>query len=227
MRAMILAAGRGERLRPITDTIPKPMVKVGDKELLLWHILKLKKAGIKDLIVNSAHLSEKIVSFLGDGSKFGVNITHSVEGITGLETAGGIIKALPFFKGENFLVVNGDTFIDADYSQFMNALKSNEKARIYLVNNPEHNLKGDFTLDPESHNCTRGSQYTFSGVAVYSPCVFEGYPVEKRPLLPIFEKLAKEEFLKGEVLKGNWFDVGTIERLNNVNSYINSHNLTI
>ncbi len=225
MRAMILAAGRGERLRPITDTIPKPMVKVGDRELLLWHILKLKKAGIKDIIVNSAYLSEKIVDFLGDGSEFGVNITHSVEGPTGLETAGGIIKALPFFKGENFVVVNGDTFIDADYSQFIHQLNQGESARIYLVENPKHNLHGDFSLDPVSKNCSRGPQYTFSGVAVYSSSVFEGYPVEKRPLLPIFESLAEKQKLKGEILKGNWFDVGTIERLENVNSYIHSHNI--
>lgn len=225
MRAMILAAGRGERLRPITDTIPKPMVKVGDKELLLWHILKLKKAGITEIIVNSAHLSDKIVDFLKDGSAFGVSITHSVEGPTGLETAGGIIKALPFFKGENFLVVNGDTFIDADYSQFVKPLEKSERARIYLVDNPEHNPHGDFSLDPVNKNCSRGAQFTFSGVAVYSSEVFEGYPVEKRPLLPIFEKLAQNGELKGELLKGRWFDVGTIERLNNVNSYITSQNI--
>ena len=102
MRAMILAAGRGERLRPITDTIPKPLVEVGSKPLLVWHIEKLKKAGIKEILVNSAYLSQKIVDFLGDGSKFGVSITHSVEGSSGLETAGGIINALPFFKGEDF-----------------------------------------------------------------------------------------------------------------------------
>ncbi|MDY6415687.1 MAG: nucleotidyltransferase family protein [Succinivibrio dextrinosolvens] len=225
MRAMILAAGRGERLRPITDTIPKPMVKVGGKELLLWHILKLKKAGITQIIVNSAHLSEKIVSFLKDGADFGVSITHSVEGPTGLETAGGIIKALPFFKGESFLVVNGDTFIDADYSQFIHPLKKGESARIYLVENPEHNSHGDFSLDPQSKLCSRGPQFTFSGVAVYSSAVFEGYPIEKRPLLPIFEKLAQNRELKGELLKGSWFDVGTIERLNNVNTYIKSHNI--
>ena len=225
MRAMILAAGRGERLRPITDSIPKPMVKVGNRELLLWHILKLKKAGIKDIIINSAYLSEKIVKFLGDGSEFGVNITHSVEGPTGLETAGGIIKALPFFKGEDFVVVNGDTFIDADYSQFIHSLDKDASARIFLVENPQHNLHGDFSLDPVSKNCTRGPQYTFSGVAVYSSSVFEGYPVEKRPLLPIFESLAEKKKLKGEILKGNWFDVGTIERLENVNSYIHSHKI--
>lgn len=102
MKAMILAAGRGERLRPITDTCPKPLVKVGDKSLIEWHLEKLKKAGVTDILINSAYLSSMIVSYLGDGHKFGVNITHSVEGNSGLETAGGIINALPFFEGEDF-----------------------------------------------------------------------------------------------------------------------------
>ena len=165
MKAMILAAGRGERLRPITDTCPKPLVKVGDKSLIEWHLEKLKKAGVTDILINSAYLSSMIVSYLGDGHKFGVNITHSVEGDSGLETAGGIINALPFFEGEDFLVVNGDTFIDGDYKQFLTPLKAGVQARLYLVNNPEHNLKGDFSLD-EKGMCTRGTGYTFSGTEI-------------------------------------------------------------
>ena len=222
MKAMILAAGRGERLRPITDTCPKPLVKVGGKELLVWHIEKLKQVGITDILINSAYLSEKIVDFIGDGSKFGVKVTHSVEGASGLETAGGIIKALPFFEGQDFLVVNGDTFIDADYKQFLEPLENEYLARLYLVDNPPHNQKGDFKI--EDGKCYRGSDYTFSGTAVYKTKAFLNMPIEKKPLLPLFLKWSQIHELSDKPLCGKWFDVGTIERLNQVNSYIQNLN---
>ena len=219
---MILAAGRGERLRPITDTCPKPLVKVGGKELLVWHIEKLKQVGITDILINSAYLSEKIVDFIGDGSKFGVKVTHSVEGASGLETAGGIIKALPFFEGKDFLVVNGDTFIDADYKQFLEPLETEYLARLYLVDNPPHNQKGDFKI--EDGKCYRGSDYTFSGTAVYKTKAFLNMSIEKKPLLPLFLKWSQIHELSAKPLCGKWFDVGTIERLNQVNSYIQNLN---
>ena len=222
MKAMILAAGRGERLRPITDTCPKPLVKVGGKELLVWHIEKLKQVGITDILINSAYLSEKIVDFIGDGSKFGVKVTHSVEGASGLETAGGIIKALPFFEGQDFLVVNGDTFIDADYKQFLEPLETEYLARLYLVDNPPHNQKGDFKI--EDGKCYRGSDYTFSGTAVYKTKAFLNMPIEKKPLLPLFLKWSQIHELSAKPLCGKWFDVGTIERLNQVNSYMQNLN---
>ena len=222
MKAMILAAGRGERLRPITDTCPKPLVKVGGKELLVWHIEKLKQVGITDILINSAYLSEKIVDFIGDGSKFGVKVTHSVEGASGLETAGGIIKALPFFEGKDFLVVNGDTFIDADYKQFLEPLENEYLARLYLVDKPPHNQKGDFKI--EDGKCYRGSDYTFSGTAVYKTKAFLNMPIEKKPLLPLFLKWSQIHELSAKPLCGKWFDVGTIERLNQVNSYIQNLN---
>ena len=222
MKAMILAAGRGERLRPITDTCPKPLVKVGGKELLVWHIEKLKQVGITDILINSAYLSEKIVDFIGDGSKFGVKVTHSVEGASGLETAGGIIKALPFFEGKDFLVVNGDTFIDADYKQFLEPLETEYLARLYLVDNRPHNQKGDFKI--EDGKCYRGSDYTFSGTAVYKTKAFLNMPIEKKPLLPLFLKWSQIHELSAKPLCGKWFDVGTIERLNQVNSYIQNLN---
>lgn len=224
MKAMILAAGRGERLRPITDTCPKPLVKVGNKTLIEWHLEKLKKAGIRNIIINSAYLSSMIVSALGDGHSFGVNITHSVEGSSGLETAGGIINALPFFEGEDFLVVNGDTFIDGDYRQFLKPLKKGMQARLYLVDNPEHNLKGDFSLD-ENGLCKRGAGYTFSGTAVYSCKGFEHHEIKKEPLLPYLEKWSEEKTLCGEILDGKWFDVGTVQRLDTVNNYVREKQL--
>ena len=222
MKAMILAAGRGERLRPITDTCPKPLVKVGGKELLVWHIEKLKQVGITDILINSAYLSEKIVDFIGDGSKFGVKVTHSVEGASGLETAGGIIKALPFFEGQDFFFFFCDTFIDADYKQFLEPLENEYLARLYLVDNPPHNQKGDFKI--EDGKCYRGSDYTFSGTAVYKTKAFLNMPIEKKPLLPLFLKWSQIHELSAKPLCGKWFDVGTIERLNQVNSYIQNLN---
>lgn len=224
MKAMILAAGRGERLRPITDTIPKPLVKVGDKELLVWHLEKLKKAKITDIIINSAYLSQKIVSFIGDGSRFGVRVTHSIEGQKGLETAGGIIKALPFFENKPFLVVNGDTFMDADYNQFVEPLDDTVSAKLFLVENPPHNQKGDFSID-ENGNCKRGPGFTFSGAALYNPKAFSGFEVQRMPLLPLFEKWAENNLLKAKLVNGKWFDVGTIQRLDTVNNYIKNNKL--
>nr|MCR5537050.1 nucleotidyltransferase family protein [Succinivibrio sp.] len=168
MRAMILAAGRGERLRPLTDTTPKPLIKVGGRPLIEWHILKLKAAGITEIVVNSAYLSEQIVTALGDGRQYGVKISHSVEGAEGLETAGGIIRALPLLGTEPFLVVNGDTFIDADYSQFVKAELKGAFALLFMVENPAHNQKGDFAITKEGELCLGGS-YTFSGAALYHP----------------------------------------------------------
>ena len=224
MKAMILAAGRGERLRPITDTIPKPLVKVGDITLLEWHIKKLKKAGITDILINSAYLHDKIVSYIGDGSLYGVKVTHSVEGDSGLETAGGIINALPFFGKDEFLVVNGDTFVDADYKDLLRPLKDGKVCQLYLTDNPPHNLKGDFSLD-ESGSCFRGEGYTFSGAAIYRPEAFMGMAVEKKPLLPLFIEWSEKNLMTGSKLDGRWFDVGTIERLNDVNDYVSTHEL--
>lgn len=221
MRAMILAAGRGERLRPITDTIPKPLVSVGGKELLVRHIESLKKAGIGEIVVNSAWLSEKIVAFLGDGSRFGVSVTHSVEEGRGLETAGGIIKALPFFEGEPFLVVNGDTLINADYREFTRDIPAPGEACLFLVPNPAHHPEGDFAL--REGKVVRGGDYTFSGCALYTPEVFAGMRVERVPLRPIFDKLIEKNRLKGRVLNGSWFDVGTAQRLKEADAYARVH----
>lgn len=223
MKAMILAAGRGERLRPLTDTCPKPMIKVHDKELLSWHLEKLKQAGITDVIVNSAWLSDKIVAFLSDGHAFGMHIEHSVEGPGGLETAGGIIKALPFFEGEDFLVVNGDTFIDADYSQFLKHSLEDKLGCLFLTDNPEHNPKGDFSL--ENNLVSYGGDFTFSGAALYSSKAFEGFKVERLALRPFFDKWIAQGQLKGEYLNGKWFDVGTIQRLDIVEKYLNNKEL--
>lgn len=219
MRAMILAAGRGERLRPLTDKLPKPLVEVGGKPLMLWHIEKLKAIGISEIVVNSAHLSEKIVDYLKDGSAFGVKITHSAECPGGLETAGGIIKALPHL-GDEFLVVNGDTFIDADYEDFLSAgIPEGMFGRVFLTENPPHNLKGDFSLH-EDGTVSMGPGYTFSGAALYRAEAFSGFKEERLPLRPFFERWTAQGKLAGALINGKWFDVGTYERLENVRAYL-------
>lgn len=222
MRAMILAAGRGERLRPITDTIPKPMVEVAGYPLLWWHVMRLKQAGIRDIIVNSAWLHQKIEDYLGDGARFGVRITHSVEGPGGLETAGGIIKALSFFRGEPFLVVNGDTLMDADYAQFIDGTPSPGCARIFLVDNPPHHPQGDFAI--QGGKAVSGSEgaLTFTGAALYTPGVFAGMAEERMPLRPVFDRLAATGRLLASRISGRWFDCGTVERLHEADYYMRS-----
>lgn len=217
--AMILAAGRGERLRPLTDTTPKPLIDASGVPLIVRHIKALKEAGITDIVVNSAWLSDKIVNFLGDGKQFGVHITHSVEGPGGLETAGGIIKALPYLS-DTFLVVNGDTYMDVSYAKFLQRkLPDNICARLYLVKNPAHNLKGDFALGKDGL-VQYGNSYTFSGTALYRKTAFAHMNVCRLKLRPLFDKWIAAGALQGCVFDEPWFDAGTIERLNIINEYI-------
>ncbi|MDO5351457.1 MAG: nucleotidyltransferase family protein [Succinatimonas sp.] len=215
---MILAAGRGERLRPLTDKCPKPLIEVGKRPLIFWHLEKLKACGITEVVVNSAHLSEMIVSSLGDGSAFGMHITHKVEEIPGLETAGGIINAQDVLGDEPFLVINGDIFIDADYSQFIRDIPDDSLAFLFLTSNPPEHLQGDFSLK-EGFVC-KGGDFTFSGVAIYRPQAFCNLKIERMPLKPLFLKWQESKVLYGVELKGQWFDVGTLDRLHRVESYL-------
>lgn len=220
MRAMILAAGRGERLRPLTDTCPKPLIKVGGIALAVRHIHKLKAAGIQEIVVNSAWLSDKIVAVLGDGSTFGVHIIHSVEVPGGLETAGGIVQALPYLGDEVFLVVNGDTLIDCDYAKLTQIkLPDNALAHLFLVRNPEHHPQGDFSLNERSA-IMAGGAYTFSGAALYRPAAFAGLKPQRMPLRPLLDSWLAQGQLQGSVLPGAWFDVGTAERLQQAEAYL-------
>lgn len=223
MRAMILAAGQGKRLRPITATIPKPMVEAGGKSLIAWHIAKLKALGITDLVVNGAYLKDVLFSYLGDGSQFGVHIATSPEDGAGLETAGGIIKALPLLGSEPFLVVNGDVFYDGDYRTFLpcpeDVTVGKVLAHLYLINNPAHNLKGDYAL-AQNGALQYGSDFTFSGFAWYHPHAFLGRPVAREPLRPYFDAWVKNQQVSASLLTDRWFDVGTVERLQELNAYL-------
>lgn len=223
MRAMILAAGQGKRLRPITATIPKPMVQAGGKTLLEHHFDKLKAIGITDLVVNGAYLKDVLFDYLQDGSSFGLKISVSAEDADGLETAGGIIKALPLLGSEPFIVINGDIFLDTPYDFLLpcpeQIAKQQRLAHLFLTSNPAHNAKGDFALS-DSGDLIYGSDYTFAGFAWYHPQAFVGRAVSREPLRPYFDRWIEEKQITASVLSARWFDVGTVERLNDLNAYL-------
>lgn len=221
MKAMILAAGHGTRMRPLTDHTPKPLLKVGGKPLIIWHIEKLKQAGFQDIVINIAWLGEQIPKALGDGSKFGVNLYYSDEQKDGaLETAGGLVKALPLLGDEPFLVVNGDVWCDYNYSN-QSPLKENNLAHIILVNNPPHNPKGDFALMPSKQVEVDGSSnlmFTYSGIGYYHPELFNTLPKGKLALAPILRKAMHKQQVSGELFTGDWRDIGTPERLSELDA---------
>lgn len=211
MKAMILAAGRGERLRPLTNETPKPLIPVAGKSLIEYHLQNLGNAGFKDIVINTAWLAEKIHQQLGDGKKYGVNIQYSNEG-TALETAGGIINALPLLDDEPFLVVNGDIWCDFDFSH-MPALKTGIEAHLVLVENPEHNGKGDFCLQHGLIKNSGDCMLTYSGIGIYTAAFFAGQPPGALPLAPILRNKCEQGLVSGQFHDGLWTDVGTIERL--------------
>jgi MurNAc alpha-1-phosphate uridylyltransferase len=215
MKAMILAAGRGERLRPITDNIPKPLVKVRGKALIQYHVEALAAAGFTDLVINHAWHGEQIERALGDGGQFGVHIRYSPEG-KALETGGGIFKALPLLGDEPFLVVNGDVFTSFPFAGLVN--QPSKLAHLVLVRNPPQHPNGDFALQGNEVIHEGTPKYTFSGIGVYSPALFKDCQPGAFPLAPLlFEAIARRE-LTGQLFDGVWEDVGTIERLEKLNS---------
>jgi len=216
MKAMILAAGLGSRMRPLTDVTPKPLLKVGGIPLIVWHIEKLAHQGITEIVINIAHLGDQIPEALGDGTDWGVNIQYSDEQEEGgLESAGGIVKALDLLGDETFMVVNGDVFTDYDF-QDNRHLAEGILAHLVLVPNPEHNPEGDFALDGQ--RVIDNKQYTFSGIAYYSPKLFDGVPYGKSSLAPLLRAAMKEGKVTGELYEDEWLDIGTPERLELLNA---------
>ncbi len=211
---MILAAGRGERMMPLTTNKPKPLIKVKGITLIEHSINALKKANITDIVINIAYLGEQIQSHLGDGSNFGVNIQYSHEPEGALETAGGIIKALPLLGNKPFVVINSDVLCDYDLSQLK--LPIGSLAHLVLISNPEHNPKGDFSLINNHQIVTVDSNsYTFSGIGIYHPVFFKNHIAiqGKLPLYPLLKEALSSSQLSGEYYQGYWQDVGTPERL--------------
>ncbi|MFT5836448.1 MAG: MurNAc alpha-1-phosphate uridylyltransferase [Sulfurimonas sp.] len=216
MKAMILAAGRGERMRPLTDSLPKPLLEVHGKPLIVWHLEKLASCGFKEIVINIAHLGYKIPETIGDGSKYGVNIRYSDEQDEGaLESAGGIVKALPLLGDEPFLVVNGDVFCDYDFDCEFKL--EGKLAHLILVPNPKHNLSGDFALKDNLVLNDADIKYTFSGIGYYSPKLFCELEYGKSALAPLLRKAITNKKITGEVYKNMWHDIGTPQRLKNIN----------
>lgn len=215
MKAMILAAGRGERMRPLTDTTPKPLLTVGDRPLIVHHLIALRDAGIRDIVINLGHLGRQISLALGDGAQYGVRITYSDEGEHPLETAGGIIRALPHLGPERFIVINGDIWTDYPFPNL--ALDEGRLGRIVLVDNPDHHPGGDFALEGDLIAADGESQRTFSGIGIYRPDLFSGQPDGPLPLAPILRAAARSGRLEGEYYAGEWRDIGTPQRLQELN----------
>jgi MurNAc alpha-1-phosphate uridylyltransferase len=213
MKAFILAAGRGERMRPLTDHTPKPLLMAGGKPLIAWHLERLAAAGFREVVINHAHLGERIEAALGDGSRWGLHIRYSPEPPGALETAGGIANALPLLGSEAFLVVNGDVYCAFDFGRFSRSTAG--MAHLVMVENPAHHSGGDFSLDGERVVYANAEQtLTYAGIGVFSPSFFAGVqPGTVMKLRPLLDAAIAAGTLTGERFAGRWVDVGTPQRL--------------
>ena len=217
MKAMILAAGRGERMRPLTDATPKPLLKVGGKALIEYHLEHIRAAGIIEVVINHAWLGEQIETALGDGRRYGLNIEYSREG-EALETAGGIQRALPLLGETPFIAINGDIWTDYSLTNLPETLEG--LAHLVLVDNPPQHPKGDFMLQagqilPSGENCL-----TFSGIGLYRPALFADLKPGKAPLAPLLRQAMAEGQVTGEQYRGRWFDIGTPARLQQLDALL-------
>ncbi|MCB2263480.1 MAG: nucleotidyltransferase family protein [Candidatus Thiosymbion ectosymbiont of Robbea hypermnestra] len=209
-QAMILAAGRGERMRPLTDHTPKPLLRAGGKPLILYHIERLVAAGVREIVINHAHLGQCIEAALGDGSRWGARVRYSPEA-EALETGGGIFQALPLLDGGPFLVVNGDIWTELAFARLR--LADGLLAHLVLVDNPPHHPAGDFALAQGRVSARGVPRYTYSGVGVYHPELFRGCTAGAFPLAPLLRTAMARDLVSGERYPGRWLDIGTPERL--------------
>ena len=227
MKAMILAAGYGKRLRPLTHKIPKPMIPVAGKPLLQHHIERLVAMGITEVVINVSWLADQIESFFGDGSNFGIRITWSKESEP-LETGGGILKVLPLLGDAPFLLINGDIWTDFPLPTVTDiTLEGDQSAWLLLVNNPQHNPVGDFGLQEGFVSYEPDLKYTFSGISVFKPMLFADYAQNCMeascfPLRDVLRPAIESKRIIGSVYAGHWCDVGTIERYNELNKHLDS-----
>lgn len=246
MKAMILAAGLGKRLRPLTETTPKPLLKVGNKPLIQYHVERLASAGVRELVINTSWLGDQIEAFLGDGSRFGVDIAWSRENEP-LETGGGIRRALPLLGSEPFVLINGDVWTDYPLADLVDQIWPEDMdAHLVLVPNPIHHLDGDFTLDNQQKvgysTCSNRKKidkkpsdkkqsnktFTFSGLSVMRPDIFAMYSSasDKFPLRDALASGINAGYVSGEIFRGTWWDVGTFERLKALNSLVSGREVS-
>jgi MurNAc alpha-1-phosphate uridylyltransferase len=226
VKAIILAAGLGTRMRPLTDHLPKPLLQAGGSALIEYHLRNLAAAGIREIVINHFHLGDKLEAALGDGSRYGVQIQYSRETVR-LETAGGIVKALPLLGSEAFAVVSGDIWTDYDFRRLQPVDGRTTLARLVMVDNPPHHPQGDFVLDYAgrlrlrvAHEAVRGC--TYSGISVMHPALFAGLTEEPLPLRPVLDKAIAAGQVAGEQFGGRWFDIGTPERLQELDALLRS-----
>jgi len=210
---MILAAGRGERMRPLTDTTPKPLLPAGGKPLIVWQLEKLARAGFTEAVINHAHLGHMIEAALGDGARYGISIRYSPERVA-LETAGGIALALPLLGAAPFLAINADIFCDYDLAALAGLDLQDRLAHLVLVDNPPQHPRGDFALEAGQVRDAGKELLTFSGIGVYAPRLFGGIaPGAKLALAPLLRSAMASNRVSGEYYGGRWHDIGTAERL--------------
>lgn len=222
MKAMLLAAGRGERLRPLTDAVPKALVEAGGKPLIAWHLERLAAAGAREVVINVSHLGERIVERIGDGASFGLRIAYSREAEP-LETAGGIARASHLLGAQPFLLVNADVYCECDFARLLAHSLGKRLAHLTLVPNPAHRARGDFSLVAGEVKSGDGPRYTYAGIAVVSPRLVESVtPGEKAPLAPLLYAAADRGLMTGELYRGLWQDVGTRERLAELESLLDA-----
>ena len=224
MRAMILAAGRGQRMHPLTDHCPKPLLRVGDKPLIVYHIEALAKANIREIVINLAYLGAQIETTLGQGERWGVNLKYSHEDPV-LETAGGIVKALPLLGPGPFWVVNGDIWTHYDFSHF--TMASFSLAHLILVENPPHHPAGDFGLNEKQQivwPALSQPTFTYSGMGVFHPAFFQDLDISSRRLGPLLQQGGAAGKISGEYFTGPWTDVGTPERLMQLDNHLKLKN---
>jgi len=218
MKAMLLAAGRGERMRPLTDATPKPLLHVAGRPLIEWHLERLAAAGFREVVINLSWLGEQIPAALGQGERWGLSIVYSREPWPALETGGGIFQALPLLGPEPFLLVNGDVYTDVDFRSL--SLQPGDLAQLLLVPNPAHHAKGDFCLDGGRITDNGSSTLTYSGISVLSPGLFAGCTSRKFPLAPLLFAARNAGRLGGQRHDGYWVDVGTVERLAELDAHL-------
>ncbi len=220
MRAMILAAGRGERLRPLTDETPKPLVPVAGKPLIEYHLEALAAGGFREIVINQGHLGGQLPRALGNGERWGIHIHWSDEQPEALETGGGIYKALPLLGSSPFLVINGDVWTEYSFSR-LRAVKC-DWAHLVMVPNPAHNPGGDFALDHGRIREHGVARLTFSGIGVYNPRLFASCRPGKFSVVPLLKAAMRDHLVTGELFSGSWDDIGTPDRLEKLNREIRS-----
>ncbi|MDH5786475.1 MAG: nucleotidyltransferase family protein [Chromatiales bacterium] len=217
---MILAAGRGERMRPLTDHTPKPLLTAGGKRLIEYHLESLVRAGYSQIVINHAHLGAQIEAVLGDGRRYGASIHYSPEGEgRALETGGGIFRALPLLVEAPFVVVNGDVWCDYPFDRLQSL--DTTAAHLVLVPNPPQHPQGDFYLHQgKVSDSGEGGRYTFSGIGLYHPSLFNGCEPGPFPLAPLLRQAMAEGRVSGELYTGHWYDIGTPERLQQLDTML-------